>query len=110
MVPFRGSLLQMPEFQEAVENITGWINHELGDSSTRIRVTDLKNDLYDGVVLKVLLERLSGESVAMPAGEFVQSEERQRINLRAVLDRAREILGVREEEVTYAPQTQQKGF
>ncbi len=93
------SKFQHPEVREVLANITNWINHELGDSSTRIRVESLEADLFDGLVLKVLVSRLSGRDIVMPAGEFVQSEERQRINLKAVLGAIEEILGLPEENV-----------
>ncbi len=84
--------------KEVVSNLTKWVNQVLDDSSTRISVQNLETDLFDGLVLKVLVQKLSGQSVVMPAGEFVQSEERQRINLGAVLRRIEDIIRVPEEE------------
>ncbi len=84
--------------KEVVSNLTKWVNQVLDDSSTRITVQNLETDLFDGLVLKVLVQKLSGQPVVMPAGEFVQSEERQRINLGAVLRRIEDIIRVPEEE------------
>jgi hypothetical protein len=58
-----------------------------------LQITSLKDDLYDGLVLKVLLEKLTGKSVAMPTGQHVQSEERQRRNLEAVVASIEEAIG-----------------
>ena len=49
-------------------------------------------------MLKVLMERLSGQRIVMPTGEFVQSEERQKVNLKAVLGRIEDILEVGEDQ------------
>ena len=56
--------------------------------------------MFDGLVLKHLVERLSdgAASIPMPAGEFVQAEERQRRNLQAVVAKIEEITGVAESE------------
>ena len=61
---------------------------------------DLESDLFDGLVLKHLVERLDegDETVPMPAGEFVQAEERQRRNIAAVLDKIEQMTGVTEDE------------
>ncbi len=67
------------------------------------QVENIENDLFDGLVLKVLVQTLSGQAVPMPAGEFVQSKERQRINLEAVLNKIQEMLKVPQEDVTYVP-------
>lgn len=55
-------------------------------------------DFFDGLVLKALIERLSGQTISMPAGEFVQSEERIRKNLNHILERIDEIIGIKEGE------------
>ena len=71
--------------KDLIDCLTNWINSEIEDTDTRVRVTDLENDLFDGLVLKTLFKKLSGKEVTMPTGENVQSQERQRRNLDAVL-------------------------
>ena len=53
---------------------------------------------FDGLVLKALIERLSGETISMPAGEFVQSEERIKCNLSHILNRVDAIIGIEESQ------------
>ena len=71
--------------QDVIATLQTWVNDVLGDD-TRIRVTNMNDDFHDGFVLKTLLEKLSGLIVRMPLGEYVQSEERKRLNLSTVLD------------------------
>ena len=85
-----------------MKNITQWINAELGDGDIRIKVEDLEHDLYDGLILKTLVEKLTGEKIAMPAGEFVQSEARQMVNLENVLNRIEEILDIPKSQVKWS--------
>ena len=47
----------------------------------------------DGLVLALLLEKMTGESVVMPGGEFVQSQERQRTNVEHVLAKVAGLVG-----------------
>jgi len=82
-----------------IDSLTYWINHELGDETKRIRVEDLESDLYDGLVLKELMEKLSGQSILMPGGEFAQAEERQRNNVKAVLSKINDILALEKEYI-----------
>ena len=44
------------------------------------------------------MEKLSGESILMPAGEFVQSEVRQRRNLEEILGKINQILELDENQ------------
>jgi hypothetical protein len=55
----------------------------------------LQTDLSDGLAFKILFERLSDSAVIipMPMGELVQSEERQKRNLTAVVAKIEEITG-----------------
>ena len=89
-------------FKELLKNITQWINAELGDGDIRIKVQDLEQDLYDGLILRTLVEKLSGEQISMPAGEFVQSEARQMVNLENVLNRIEEILNIPNNQVKWS--------
>jgi parvin len=65
-----------------------WINDELADQ--RIVVKDIQEDIYDGLVIQKLLERLTGVKIEVP--EVSQSEEGQRQKLRVVLQVANQIL------------------
>ena len=57
--------------------------------------------MADGLVYKKLVEKLSGEMIDMPTGEYVQSEERQRRNLSAILSKIEMLLGVPAQEAKY---------
>ena len=51
------------------------------------------NICSDGLVLALLLEKMTGEGVVMPCGEFVQSQERQRTNVEHVLAKVAGLVG-----------------
>ena len=64
-----------------------WLNQSLADS--RVRLVDLEDDLKDGMVLKLLLVKLTGQPIELPCGDFVQSKERQKTNVEFVLQKIR---------------------
>ena len=74
---------------------------ELDDTGTRVKVVDLENDLFDGLVLKTLISKLAEREVILPTGENVQSQERQYRNLEAVLKVIEEVVEVKPEEIKY---------
>ena len=53
---------------------------------------------FDGLVLKSLTEKLSGETILMPMGEFVQAEERIKGNLAHILAKIDAIIGIDEDQ------------
>merc|ERR1712117_159981 len=85
-----------PKLQDLIRVLIDWINDEL--AAERIIVQDVEEDLYDGQVLQKLLEKLTGEKLAVP--EVTQSEEGQRNKLRIVLGVANRILGLQRHQAT----------
>ena len=55
-------------------------------------MTNLEDDLADGLIIRHLIESLSGEKLKMPFGEYVQSEERQQRNLKSILSQTEKII------------------
>ena len=60
-------------------------------------MTSIEDDLADGLIIRHLIESLSGEKLKMPFGEYVQSEERQQRNLKSILTQTENIIGIHEE-------------
>merc|ERR1712165_325266 len=79
-----------PRLQSLITVLMDWINDQLAEY--RIIVQDIEEDLYDGQVLQKLMEKLTGEHLAVP--EVTQSEEGQRAKLRVVLTFANRVLGI----------------
>jgi len=79
-----------PKLQNLIRVLMDWLNDELAEY--RIIVQDIEEDLYDGQVLQKLMEKLTGECLAVP--EVTQSEEGQRSKLRTVLGFANKVLGI----------------
>jgi len=80
--------LKEPAVKEVLDSLLFWLNQFLAES--RVRLTSLEEDLKDGMVLKLVLEKLTGQKIELPCGDFVQSRERQATNLEYVLQRIRE--------------------
>lgn len=80
-----------PLFVEILRSLQEWVNDLLNDED-RIRVTCMREDFFDGVVLKRIVERLSASAIKLPLDEDVQAKERQKKNLTAVLARIDELL------------------
>jgi len=78
-----------PAVKEVVDSLLSWLNQSLADS--RVRLVDLEDDLKDGMVLKLLLVKLTGQPIELPCGDFVQSKERQKTNVEFVLQKIRDI-------------------
>ena len=55
-------------------------------------MSSLEEDLADGLILKHLVELLSGEEIKMPFGEYVQSKERQQRNLKSILNQIENVI------------------
>jgi len=79
-----------PKLKELIRVLMDWINDEL--HTERIIVQDIEEDLYDGQILQKLMEKLTGEHLAVP--EVTLSEEGQRSKLRVVLAFANKVLGI----------------
>jgi hypothetical protein len=54
--------LKEPAVREVLDCLLAWLNHSLADS--RVRITQLEEDLKDGMVLKLILCRLTGKAGA----------------------------------------------
>jgi len=79
-----------PKLKDLIKILIEWVNDEL--HTERIIVQDIEEDLYDGQILQKLIEKLTGETLAVP--EVTQSEEGQRNKLRIVLGIVNKVLGL----------------
>jgi len=70
--------------------LTSWLNDELAQQ--RIIVKSLEEDLYDGHVLQMLTEKLTGSPLSVP--EVTQSDVAQKQKLRVVLSSINHLLGL----------------
>ena len=61
----------------------------------------MEEDLADGLLIRHLIETLSGEKLKMPFGEYVQSEERQQRNLKSILSQTEKIIETVEQKTRY---------
>ena len=61
----------------------------------------MEDDLADGLIIRHLIESLSGEKLKMPFGEYVQSEERQQRNLKSILSQTEKIIEKVEQKTGY---------
>ena len=70
-----------------------WMNEYLDDESNNsINITSMEEDLADGLVLKKLMEKLLNERIEIPFDGFVQGKDRQKSNLKAVLNKIEKCL------------------
>ena len=68
------------------------MNEYLDDESDKsINITSME-DLADGLVLKTLMEKLLNERIEIPYDGFVQGKDRQKSNLKAVLNKIEKCL------------------
>ena len=65
------------------------------------QITSLEDDLADGLIIRHLIESLSGEKIKMPFGEYVQSEERQQRNLKSILIQTEKIIETVDQKTRY---------
>ena len=69
------------------------MNEYLDDESDdSINITSMEDDLADGMVLKKLMEKLLNEKIEIPFEGFVQGKDKQKSNLKAILDRIEKCL------------------
>jgi len=87
-----------PKLKDLISILIEWVNDEL--HCERIIVQDVEEDLYDGQVLQKLLEKLTGEKLAVP--EVTQSEEGQRNKLKIVLGVANRVLGLQRHQARWS--------
>ena len=79
------------KLEPLIRQLVAWMNAELAER--RIIVKDLQEDLYDGQILGMLLDKLTGES-AVPEPPLGLGEVSKKQKLRTVLDRANQLMGV----------------
>ena len=88
--------LEKPEVKELIQLLINWINDEI--HTERIIVQDIEEDFYDGQVLQILVEKLSGKPMKyrgqtfLLANQIVAREEEQKQKLKVVLECIKEIL------------------
>ncbi|XP_014671317.1 PREDICTED: beta-parvin-like [Priapulus caudatus] len=79
-----------PQLKELIKVLLDWVNDEL--ASYRIIVKDIEEDLFDGLIVGKLIEKLT--DTRLEVAEVTQNEAVQKAKLRTVLEAANEILGV----------------
>lgn len=101
-------MINNQEYQELLKILINWINDELRlvdcsisccpqqvipiCSEHRIIVKDATEDLYDGQILGKLVEKLSGQKLAVV--EVTQNDDFQVVKLKMVLETANRLLGI----------------
>ena len=71
------------------------MNEYLDDESDNsMNITSMEKDLADGLVLKTLMEKLLNERIEIPFDGFVQGKDRQKSNLKAVLNKIEKCLNL----------------
>ncbi|WKY07034.1 hypothetical protein Q1695_006876 [Nippostrongylus brasiliensis] len=79
--------------RELISLLIYWINEELAD--LRIVVRNLQEDLYDGQVLQMLIEKMAGIRIEVP--EVTQSEEGQKKKLEMVVQTVNRVVSPTEQ-------------
>ncbi|ETN76910.1 hypothetical protein RB195_000023 [Necator americanus] len=74
--------------RELISLLTYWINEELAEQ--RIVVRNLQEDIFDGQILQILIEKLAGIRIEVP--ELTQSEEGQKKKLELVVQAVNRIV------------------
>ncbi|CAF0731007.1 unnamed protein product [Brachionus calyciflorus] len=79
------------KLEPLIQVLIDWINHELSDK--RVIVKDLEEDLYDGQILHMLIEKLSGLKISnesrLNLGEISQKQ-----NLKLILNFINQTMGI----------------
>ncbi|RMX40711.1 hypothetical protein pdam_00021464 [Pocillopora damicornis] len=83
--------LENIKLKELKEVLLDWINDEL--SEQRIVLRDITEDLYDGQILAVLMDKLAGIKLS-EFEEVTQSVESQKAKLSILLEHVNKLLGV----------------
>jgi len=73
--------LQDEALKELMGCLKEWINASLCVENTRVSITDFEEDFKDGMVFKFLIEKHLKRDIITPCGDFVQSKERQLLNV-----------------------------
>ncbi|XP_074607464.1 beta-parvin-like [Acropora palmata] len=83
--------LENSKVRELQEVLLNWINDEL--SELRIVLRDIKEDLYDGQILAILMEKLADIRLT-EFEEVTQSVESQKAKLSVLLGHVNKVLGI----------------
>ena len=87
------------KLEELIASLKEWINNELGDGESRMQVTNLDEDLRDGLIVAQLVGSLCDPTIQLPFGRYVQSSQRQFNNLQFVLKRTKEVLELKSDDI-----------
>ena len=87
------------KLEELIASLKEWINNELGDGESRMQVTNLDEDLRDGLIVAQLVGSLCDQTIQLPFGRYVQSSQRQFNNLQFVLKRTKEVLELKSDDI-----------
>ena len=71
--------------RELMASLKEWVNSRLAGVQTRVSIENFEEDFKDGMVLKFLLENELDQDIRMPCGDFVQSKERQLLNVEYII-------------------------
>ncbi|XP_072555272.1 gamma-parvin isoform X1 [Paramormyrops kingsleyae] len=93
IIKLQPSSLQNPELQRLKQMLINWINITL--KKEHIIVQSLEEDLFDGLVLHHLLERLS--DVKLTVEEIAVTRAAQILKLKVVLEAVNQKLGIQDE-------------
>ena len=76
-----------------------WINAELADS--RVIVKDIQEDLYDGHILELLIEKLTGRKLSSSKETKLNlTESTQKQNLKQILDFINSTLNIQQSSMS----------
>lgn len=89
------------EYQGLVQTLIEWLNTEL--AFDRVVVRSLEEDLYDGLLLAKLLDKLYGTTMSQAMPEIIASEAGQKQRIRAVLQVLVEHMQIPAEHQTMLP-------
>lgn len=94
--------LENPKVKELQEVLLDWINDELSD--LRIVLRNITEDLYDGQILAILMEKLAEIKLA-EFEEVTQSVESQKAKLSVLLEHVNKILGIPQQRAKWTANT-----
>ncbi|CAB4010794.1 Alpha-parvin [Paramuricea clavata] len=89
--------LEDPKVHELMNNLLEWINSELAEK--RIVVRDLEEDLYDGQILSILMEKLA--KIKFEFSEVTQSVGGQIEKLEIILNKVEQLVRIDKSEVQW---------
>lgn len=94
--------LENAKVKELQEVLLDWINDELSD--LRIVLRDITEDLYDGQILAILMEKLASIKLA-EFEEVTQSVDSQKAKLSVLLEHVNKLLGISDHQAKWTANT-----